>query len=161
MRAVCSLMSLLGLGSLIACAGPQTRARAPAVEQAPAIARVPASRAEPDEPREPQVGCVRPRPADPICVADAVQRLVVPPYLRSSITRVHFVVTRDGKVTRFDTYDALPDPVAERVQQAVSGCAWLPGKDLAGNVVSMWVLLPLRFWDGNIGIVQQPVEVKK
>lgn len=148
MRARLGVVALLALG---ACAGARTRPAAPTPPPAPAGA----SEIDADEPREPQVGCVRPRPADPSCVADAVQRVPVPPYLRSSITRVRFVVTRDGRVARFDTYDALPDPVAERVQQAVSACAWLPGQDLAGRTVSMWVLLPVRFWDGSIGIVQQ------
>lgn len=155
MRTATALLALAPL--IVACAGDQGRERPSPEMRAPAAA----APADPDDPRPVGVGYVKPRLADPTCVAAKLRQVTLPPEVDPSrIIRVEFAVTRDARVVSFGTFDDAPEAVLDRLRQAVSGCDWIPGKDRTGRPVSIWVILPLRFWDGDVGIAPEAFDVK-
>ncbi len=155
MRIVKALLAVAPL--FLACAGGQTRpSPSPQVRAPPAPAR-----ADPDEPRPAGAGDVKPHLADATCIAAKLRQVALPPGVDPlHVVRVEFAVTRDARVVQFGTFDDLPTPVLEKVRQAVASCEWIPGKDPAGRPVSIWVILPLRFWDAGVGIAPEAFDVK-
>ncbi len=155
MRTVKTLLAVAPL--ILACAGDQTRPPPSPDVRAPAA---PAP-ADPDEPRPAGVGYVKPRLADATCIAAKLRQVTLPPGVDPShVIRVEFAVTRDARVVQFGTFDDLPTPVLDKVRQAVATCEWIPGKDPVGRPASIWVILPLRFWDADVGIAPEALDLK-
>jgi len=56
-----------------------------------------------------------------------------------------FIVTTEGKVTRFHPLAPASAAVTAVVRHAVEGCAWTPATDGSGQPFALWVVMPLRF----------------
>ncbi|MGC3997752.1 MAG: hypothetical protein QM767_09765 [Anaeromyxobacter sp.] len=124
-------------------ASPPAAAAGSAPPPAEAAGRA-ATGSPPDEPNWVKEGYVPPRLADPRCVVSSIRfpEGLPPP---ASRVGVRFAVGTDGTVSRFRMLSPVTAPVANILRRAVTGCAWLPGKDAEGNEVAMWAILPFRF----------------
>jgi hypothetical protein len=92
-------------------------------------------------------GYQKPRTAEPRCVERRVELRGAAALAAAEVTgpvTVKFAVTRDGTVRGFELLMPGPIAVGAALRRAIESCEWVPGKDSAGNVVPVWVILPVR-----------------
>jgi hypothetical protein len=135
LRSLRLALPLIAAGAACAGAPPAPRAppAPPVAEQAPPPPRRPAFATS---------GWVKPREAQPGCVASAF----VPPatWKPKGTVTAKFAVDEAGRVDRFEDVSEPPDPagrVTPALERAVGSCRFLPGLDQAGQPAYLWLLL--------------------
>jgi periplasmic protein TonB len=102
-----------------------------------------------DAPAYPTAGYRRPEMAVRNCVQDSLR---IPRDLQTFVSgpiTAKFAVGGDAEVSRFQLMTkGVPERLAQLVENAVTGCRWVPGADVQGRAIALWVILPLRFTKG-------------
>ena len=104
----------------------------------------PAEHRTDDHPAYATAGYTSPAMGEPGCVQKHIRlpRTTVP-----KIVAFKFVVGPRGDTDRFQVVEPTDTPLelARAVEDAVQSCRWIPGADLEGRPVPIWVILPIRF----------------